>query len=151
MRRYFCQNILILELLLHLYSHLAGKLLPEFEALTILHHLAQVVGLFEVTVKVKVHFLCCLPQLRQQDLGELRVARVHDRPSVLHPGIALARVLHERKRGGALLVVIDGVAKNEPIIPVVEVVVVMIDEVGRVVRVLHKILHGIMLGVEGLH
>jgi hypothetical protein len=57
-----CQHSLLLKLLLHLYSHLAGKLLPEYYVLAVLHHLVGVVGLLKVTVEVEVHLLRNFPQ-----------------------------------------------------------------------------------------
>mmetsp|Transcript_26180 Transcript_26180/g.62854 ORF Transcript_26180/g.62854 Transcript_26180/m.62854 type:complete len:389 (+) Transcript_26180:247-1413(+) len=137
------QYRLLLQLPLRLYGHLPRELLPKHDALPLLERPARVVRDVEVLIEVEVHLLRGLAQSREEDLGQLRVARVHDRASVSHPRVVLPAVVHERERRHAVLVIVRGVIDDVPIVLIVQVIIVVIDEVGRILRILVEFLHGI--------
>jgi len=128
-----------LNLLLRLQNRLPCKLFPQQELLTLgQFRRTRVVCHGKILVPVEVHLFGCLAETWNQLFGQGRVARVDHDTAVAIPRVVAATVVDKGKGWNLVWIVVVFVINDPPIVFVMEIFVVVVDEMRRVLWILIK-------------
>ena len=133
-----------LNLFLGLQNGLAGKLFPQQQFLTRRQFgRTGIVRHGKVAVPVKIHLARRFAESGKEFGRQGGGARVHHHTAVPVPRVIAAPIIDKGKRWYIVGIVVVFVINNPPVVLVVQIFIVVVDEMRGIVGILIKLLQGI--------